>query len=99
MGQELNTDVIQNADLLVCDLLSQTKERGEFQNARFENDKLLGRIQELGKYLANLRNNLGEENELLKKNSSNANVLSIFDSSGMALQDVNIAALLSSEMI
>jgi ornithine cyclodeaminase/alanine dehydrogenase-like protein (mu-crystallin family) len=29
--QELSLDVVSAADLLVCDLLSQSRERGEFQ--------------------------------------------------------------------
>jgi ornithine cyclodeaminase len=74
---ELDPALIERADVLVCDSMSQSKERGEFQ-------KLERTLLEIG----SMKNGLHD-------GSDNPCCFSVFDSSGLALQDVEMANLVS----
>lgn len=77
---ELDMKLIKKADLLVCDNIDQSKERGEFQ--RIGNDLSLFEIGALS------------DRDLEAKRGN----LTIFDSSGVAFQDVEMANLVSSQI-
>jgi len=78
--RELSTDLVSKADCLVCDSNLQTQERGEFQHALRENKVKLASVQELGQVI----NGTG---------LSNNRNLTIFDSSGVAIQDCVVAKM------
>ena len=81
---ELDSALIQKADVLLCDSISQSKERGEFQRTdEFDTDKLI----EIGSFA---------DNEMRSIESSST--ITIFDSSGLAFQDVEMANLIFSAM-
>ncbi len=77
---ELDLKLIEKADLLVCDNIDQSKERGEFQRS---GDDLS--FFEIGA--------LSDEDMESKRGN-----LTIFDSSGVAFQDVEMANLVSSQI-
>ena len=78
---ELDSDLIRSADALICDCISQTKERGEFQSKEFwEILREIGSLQE-------------------SLHSTTSSLLTIFDSSGLPLQDVEFANLISSRLV
>lgn len=83
---ELDPDLIDRADLLVCDSIPQSLERGEFQglDTTRRND-----LVEIG----------AMENGPYPRSSDTAydGCFSIFDSSGLALQDVEMATFLVSQ--
>jgi len=89
--QELRSDLVRGADVLVCDSLTQTKERGEFQHLLREDPAAISRIKELGQLLME-----GEPMEF--RQGPEDRRLSIFDSSGVAVQDLCIAKLVG-EMV
>jgi ornithine cyclodeaminase len=74
---ELDPHLIRKANLLLCDSIDQSKERGEFQN--FESD-------------TNPLNEIGS----ISKDDIHTGSFTIFDSSGLAFQDVEIANLVFS---
>jgi ornithine cyclodeaminase len=78
--QELSTDLVSKADCLVCDSILQTRERGEFQHALRENKVELANIQELGQVINGSA-------------LSNDRKITIFDSSGVAVQDCVVAKM------
>eukprot|EP00928_Gymnodinium_smaydae_P099893 TRINITY_DN9658_c0_g1_i2.p2 TRINITY_DN9658_c0_g1~~TRINITY_DN9658_c0_g1_i2.p2 ORF type:complete len:357 (+),score=78.43 TRINITY_DN9658_c0_g1_i2:1368-2438(+) len=85
--QELDPELVAAADLLVCDSRAQTFERGEFQAAASLG--LLGnapgeRVLEIGELL--------QKDELLRRDNSDPR-LTIFDSSGVAVQDIMITRM------
>ena len=90
--QELGEDLVAAADFLVCDLVSQSKERGEFQHylARHAGSPPTP-VVELGALLADA----GRLQRLRPEESEVDTTCSIFDSSGVAVQDVGIARLIS----
>mmetsp|Transcript_22421 Transcript_22421/g.28295 ORF Transcript_22421/g.28295 Transcript_22421/m.28295 type:complete len:351 (-) Transcript_22421:208-1260(-) len=75
---ELDLDLIRKADMLLCDSIGQSKERGEFQDQEFATS-----LREIG--------NFSE-----KKIREMASDFTIFDSSGVPFQDVEMANLLFS---
>lgn len=85
---ELQPELVVAADLLVCDSRAQTFERGELQIAS-QNGLIdrtdVGRVLELGEVL--------DRPELHRKSSNDDNRLTIFDSSGIAVQDVMITKM------
>mmetsp|Transcript_26563 Transcript_26563/g.39290 ORF Transcript_26563/g.39290 Transcript_26563/m.39290 type:complete len:326 (+) Transcript_26563:31-1008(+) len=80
--QELSTDFVANADLLVCDSIMQTQERGEFQHAIRDNEVDIKSIKEIGQVIIS-----GEQRDAAGKK------LTIFDSSGVAIQDCVVAKM------
>ena len=76
---------------LICDSLSQTKERGEFQSSK----EFWPVISEIGSIIEERE----EKVEGKETSSSSLPILSIFDSSGLALQDVEFANLISSALV
>ena len=94
--QEIDPEIIRIAGngskngtgALICDSLSQTKERGEFQSSR----EFWPLISEIGSIIEER-----EEKGVEKALSSSTPNLTIFDSSGLPLQDVEFANLISSE--
>eukprot|EP00941_MAST-03F_sp_MAST-3F-sp1_P001735 g1735.t1 len=79
--KELDVNIVKKANLLVCDSLLQTQERGEFQHAIKEKVIDIGDVKEIGK--------LCSSRPQFKKASG----ITIFDSSGVAVQDVMIATM------
>lgn len=87
--KELDPELVDRADLLVCDSIPQSLERGEFQG------------------LVTRRNNLVEigamENNGPHRYATSSDQcgggFSIFDSSGLALQDVEMATLMVSQIM
>jgi len=75
---ELDLNLIRKADVLLCDSIDQSKERGEFQNVEFASS-----LSEIG--------SISEE----KMRGMEAS-FTIFDSSGVPFQDVEMANLLVS---
>lgn len=82
--QELDVPLLRSAALLVCDSLAQTFERGEFQGLA----KFVG--EEKARQLVREVGSLFENPEI-----TSSPRLTIFDTSGIALQDVFIAKLAS----
>merc|ERR550537_1043501 len=82
--QELDPVLVTSADLLVCDCRKQTLERGEFQTVGAQDLIDKDNILELGEVLT------GEEH---KRKDSKDTRLTIFDSSGLAIQDVMISKM------
>ena len=79
--QELSTDLVVKADTLVCDSFVQTQERGEFQHVLRENLLTLDRIKQLGEII--------ESSSCITEDRH----LTIFDSSGVAVQDYIVAKM------
>mmetsp|Transcript_136047 Transcript_136047/g.303039 ORF Transcript_136047/g.303039 Transcript_136047/m.303039 type:complete len:349 (+) Transcript_136047:40-1086(+) len=88
--QELEPALVASADLLVCDSLAQTFERGEFRAAAAEGLVDRGRVLELGTVL--------ERPELHRQPVKDAR-LTIFDSSGVAVQDVMITRMVYEALV
>jgi ornithine cyclodeaminase len=80
---ELDPGIIRNADALICDSISQTKERGEFQSNEFWES-----LCEIGSL----------EESLHETRTTRTPIMSIFDSSGLPLQDVEFANLVSNTL-
>ena len=78
--QELSTDLVSRADCLVCDSMIQTQERGEFQHVLRENIVKVDDILQLGQAIG------GSWLEEARR-------LTIFDSSGVAVQDCVVAKM------
>lgn len=81
--QELEAGLVAAADLLVCDSRAQTFERGEFQHAAAEGAIDKASVVELGEAL---------DRQELHRRAGDAR-LTIFDTSGVAVQDVMIARM------
>ena len=84
------------ADVLLTDSLNQTKERGEFQHywkkkSPIDESSASNDIIEIGTVLTD--NNLKQK--LTRKPSGDDPRLTIFDTSGVAVQDIQIAKLVS----
>ncbi|CAD7945688.1 unnamed protein product [Amoebophrya sp. A120] len=95
--QELGVDVLLSADLLVCDSVAQSLERGEFQrllqqssNSRTNTLVEADRIVEIGTLAMEMEAG-GEATKL--SSGGTATGLTIFDTSGIAVQDVAIAEM------
>ena len=80
--------LIAAADLLVADSRLQTKERGEFEDVIANSNGLvkLGDVVEIGE--------LATRHELQRKDNNDKR-LTIFDSSGVAIQDCVIAMMVN----
>jgi ornithine cyclodeaminase len=78
--QELSSNLVANADLLVCDSRIQTQERGEYQHALREVKITLESIKEIGEII-------------VSSDLSPNRKLTIFDSSGVAIQDCIVAKM------
>lgn len=81
---ELSPELVAKADLLVADTIGQTVERGEFRGAIQSGHVQIQSIWSLGKVV--------EELDLHRKSVAD-NRLTIFDSSGVALQDCVISSI------
>lgn len=87
--QELDTNVVLNCDLIVCDSYKQCTEFGELQHVTKENKLNQCNVVELGKSL--------EEKKLFRKDG-NDNRMTMFDSTGVAIQDVVIAKIVYDQL-
>lgn len=85
---ELGVDLVASADLCVADSRLQTVERGEFQTAIAQGLVASDRVMELGELI------VAEIKPEIPPNG-----LSIFDSSGVAVQDCAVAKLMSRLLI
>ena len=90
---ELDPQLVAKADLLVADCKLVTSERGEFEDALKQHLVDLDSIVELG--------TLVERKELHRKRNGDKDDcrLTIFDSSGVAVQDCVIAAMVNEALI
>ena len=90
---ELDPKLAATADLLVADCSLQTAERGEFEDALKQQLVELDSVVELGKFI---------EREELHRNRDGKDDdcrLTIFDSSGVAVQDCVIAAMVNEALV
>lgn len=87
---ELSTELIQRADLLVADSRRQTQERGEFATAIASNLLSIDNVMEIGELV-------GRTDAHRTKNYDNR--LTIFDSSGVAIQDAIVADMVYSKLL
>ena len=89
---ELDPKLVANANLLVADCKLVTLERGEFEDALKQHLIELESVIELGKLI--------ESKELhRKRNGEDDGRLTIFDSSGVAVQDCVIAAMVNEALV
>ena len=89
--QELRLDLVEAADVLVCDSLVQTRERGEFQHYfAAHSGSPPKQVVEIGSLLSS-----PEPVRRQQPGGGPDALLTIFDSSGVAVQDVCIAKLVS----
>jgi ornithine cyclodeaminase len=90
---ELDPKLVANADLLVADCKLVTSERGEFEIALKQKLVSLDSVVELGKLI--------ERKELHRQRNANGEDcrLTIFDSSGVAVQDCVIAAMVNESLV
>jgi ornithine cyclodeaminase len=86
--QELEAKLVAAADALVCDSLAQTAERGEFQHAMRAGLVDAGRVREIGAVLAERR---AAADPTAAEGCGGG--LTVFDSSGVAVQDVVISKM------
>ena len=92
---ELSIDLLKQAYICLVDSSSQTAERGEFQPVRWEDRSNVNfELIEIGS-----KGLICEESGMLKvkreEAGSHRNLFSVFDSSGMAIQDVQMAKMIS----
>jgi ornithine cyclodeaminase len=91
----LDPKLVASADLLVADCKLVTQERGEFEDALKQQLVSLEQIVELGKLI--------EKKELHPQRSNTDGEvdcrLTIFDSSGVAVQDCVIAAMVNEALM
>jgi len=87
--QELDTALVASADLLVTDSLAQTFERGEYQHALKEGLIQAASVMEIGALL--------DTPELHRVDGDNR--FTIFDSSGVAVQDVMITRMVYEALV
>jgi len=80
--QELDAEIIANADIIVSDSTAQSEHRGEIFQARNKNYINPDQIIELGNVIAN---NVGRQNE---------QQITVADLTGVAVQDIKIAELI-----
>ena len=89
---ELDPKLVANADLLVADCKVVASERGEFEDALKHKLVGLDSVVELGKFI--------EKKELHRKRGDDDDSrLTIFDSSGIAVQDCVIAAMVNKALV
>lgn len=88
---ELDPILVSKADLLVADSLMQTKERGEYEEAIKRSLIFIDDVVELGDFVAN-------KTKLYRKKGRDGR-LTIFDSSGVAVQDCVVAMMVHETMI
>lgn len=94
--RELDPKLVASADLLVADCKLVTQERGEFEDALKQQLVSIDKIVELGKLI--------EKKELHRQRSKTDGEeddcrLTIFDSSGVAVQDCVIAAMVNEALM
>lgn len=91
---ELDPKLVQAADLLVADSRLQTTERGEFQAAIAQNLVNVHKdVLELGELL------VWRNCDLHRRRNEDDDRLTIFDSSGVAVQDVAVAKLVAKLLV
>lgn len=83
--QELEPELVAAADLIVCDSRAQTFERGELQGAASQGLLQVSSVLELGEVL---------DKPELHRRATGDQRLTIFDSSGIAVQDVMITKMI-----
>jgi len=87
--QELDPDLVASADLVVCDSRSQNVERGEIQHAvRAGRLQPAEQVSELGELLRTTAKRSGDTRDERPRPQ-----LTVFDTTGVAVQDVKIAEL------
>lgn len=93
---EIDPKIIQRANCLLCDSIPQSKERGEFQSSRnldYNNLIEIGSIVDNDEFNSFCSKLVGDDDT-----NNDKPFLSIFDSSGLAIQDVEIADLISKHL-
>jgi len=79
--QELDTEILQGADLVIADSISQCMERGEIFRAMQAGKLEKGRVKELGQVVAGTTSGRVSRDQI-----------SVADLTGVAVQDIKIAA-------
>eukprot|EP00392_Amoebophrya_sp_AT5.2_P017656 g18055.t1 len=88
---EIGLDVLLSADVLVCDSKEQTFERGEFQKLKaWEDEEVITNVKEIGDLMA-----LMTSEEAGVDSLPDCQGLTVFDTSGIAVQDVHIAQMVA----
>lgn len=90
---ELSLGLVKLASQLICDSLEQSKFRGEFQHLFHESREIFGKVKELGQLL--IENGWVVGNALPVLRNAGSPTLTVFDTSGTAVQDIQIAKLVS----
>jgi len=88
--QELEPSLVAAADLLVCDSRAQTFERGEFQEAASQGFISTTSVFEIGE--------VAHQPQLHRQGAEDAR-LTIFDSSGVAVQDIMITQMVYDALV
>lgn len=88
--QELEPSLVAAADLLICDSRAQTAERGEFQGAVSDGLLDAASVLEIGEAL--------DRPQLHRQGAEDAR-LTIFDSSGVAVQDIMITQMVYDALV
>jgi len=89
---EIDPKIIRKANALLCDSIPQSHERGEFQLSR--NLSYEGSLLEVGSIV----DDEGAFDSFCSMLKGNDTALTIFDSSGLAIQDVEMADLMSKHL-
>eukprot|EP00501_MAST-03F_sp_TOSAG23-6_P001209 GSMAST32.ASY1.ANO1.1253.1 assembled CDS len=85
-----------DVELVFTDCVKQTAERGEFQHAIQSGKVNISRVKEIGSILLACQKNTPNPNPNLQKNTKPKNTaanITIFDTSGVAVQDVVISKM------
>ncbi len=85
--QELDTQILHNADIVVVDSLSQSQERGEVYQALLSGDLKMDKVMELGSAIAGG-----------KRIRTSSDQVTVADLTGVAVQDIQIARVVGAAL-
>ena len=85
--QELDTQILRSADIVVVDSLSQSQERGEVYQALMSGDLKMDKVIELGGAIANG-----------KRIRTSIDQITVADLTGVAVQDIQIAKVVGAAL-
>lgn len=85
--QELDTQIVRSADIVVVDSLSQSQERGEVYKALMSGDLKMDKVVELGSAIASG-----------KRIRTSGDQITVADLTGVAVQDIQIAKVVGAAL-
>jgi ornithine cyclodeaminase len=85
--QELDAQILRDADLVVVDSLSQSQERGEVYQALMSGDSKMDKVLELGSAIAS-----GQ------RVRTSGDQITVADLTGVAVQDIQIAKVVAAAL-